>query len=303
MNNSIKELLNLRKKLGKIIRRKAFSADCISGKPKVIVNSFPKSGTHLLGRLVENLGFINLPVMLLDDNYTDFRLKGDWDKWEPIENSSVREYGNPLRIFEPTEVSINRLRSGQFFTSHLKYTDSIARTINRQKIKHLFIIRDIRDCICSWTNWVMDLKSHNHMPELYFYLHALCSEEDRIMTVIEGKDRFLKSYKYHLDYGRDWIVNKNVFITRYEDIIGPKGGGKIEKQKYEIKRIAQFLEIDLSLEEVENQAKILWGGRSRTMKFGQSKYWEKMFTSKAIEAFDKHYSGYMKMLGYGEPEK
>lgn len=160
------------------------------------------------------------------------------------------------------------------------------------------MIRDIRDCICSWMNWVMDLKSHNHIPGLYFYLHALQNDEERLLTIIEGKDRFLPSYRYHLEYGWGWINSKNTLIIRYEDIIGPQGGGDHEKQKEAIRKILTHLDIDFSEKEIEFLSNNLWGGATRTMKFGKSRYWENRFTHRVNVSFKKYYHDYMKILGY-----
>ena len=297
-NNVMNIYWHIRKKLSFLLPRRPFLKATNPAKPKVIVNSFSKSGTHLLGKLVEEMGFVDLPVMLLENNYTDFRIKDDWDKWAPVKSSGVEDFGNPFRIPEPTEITIKRLRNGQFFTSHLKYSQSLGRRIIRLKIKHLFIVRDIRDCIYSWMNWVMDLKSHNHIPKWFFYLNALKSEEQRLLTVIEGKDRFLEPFSDHLDYGWGWLDDPNLLVVRYENLIGPRGGGNRDKQTDEIQKIAKYLGCNLSENNIKEIAGNIWGGRTRTMKYGKSNYWKEKFSNKVMASFNRHYDQYMRKLGY-----
>lgn len=288
--------------LGRIIRaaipRKSFSSDCIQGKPRIIVNSFPKSGTHLLAKLIKELGFIDLPVMLLNNNYLDYRKPGNWDTWKPLRNSGLTEFSNPSRTEESTAVSLRRIRPGQVCTSHLQYSRFVKSQIRLIKIKHLFIIRDIRDCIISQQDWRMDLKAHDHLPSWYFYLNALENETDRIQAVMEGRDRFLEPYSYHLKYGWGWLDDPAVHLVRYENLIGPRGGGSSEKQKNEIKGIVRFLEGSISDREIEIIAENLWGGKTRTMKHGKSSYWKNKFDNTLDQNFWQHYGSYMKKLGY-----
>ncbi|MCK4943589.1 MAG: sulfotransferase domain-containing protein [Candidatus Aminicenantes bacterium] len=278
--------------------RRAFVSHSIPDLPRVIINSFPKSGTHLLGRLVENLGFIDLPIMLVEDFCVDFNKRGDWHTWKPIVDSGITEFSNPSRKPESTEISLRRIRNGQFCTSHLKYSKFSSLSLKYLKIKHLFIIRDIRDCIISQERWRRDLKAHDFLPKWFFYLNALKSDEERLLTVIEGKDRFLEPYSYHLDYGWGWLDDSNVLIVRYENLIGPKGGGTVNKQKEEIKMVANYLGCKRSDKDIEQMANNLWGSKTRTMKYGKSKYWKDKFTPEVNESFHKHYDHYMKKLGY-----
>jgi hypothetical protein len=298
MNRMLYPFFNLGRIARAALPRKAFSDKSIGGKPRVIVNSFPKSGTHLLGKLVKDLGFIDLPVMLLNDSFLDYRRHGNWDSWKPLMDSGLVEFSNPSRKEESTAISLRRIRRGQICTSHLRYSRLVRSMIRVLKIKHLFIVRDIRDCVISQQIWRMDLKAHDHLPNWYFYLNALENETDRILAVMEGRDRFLEPYSYHLDYGLGWLDDPDVYLVRYENLIGPRGGGSSENQINEIRGIVRFLDGSTSDREISAIADNLWGGKTRTMKYGRSRYWKDKFTDSLDRTFWRHYGKYMEKMGY-----
>lgn len=267
------------------------------GKSKVIVNSFPKSGTHLLGKLVQLAGIVELPIMILDNQYLDFQNKGDWHLWEPVKKSGIKIL-NPARKQEMCTNSLMRILEGQFTTAHLKYSNEIVQSLNKYKIKHLFIIRDLRDVICSVVDYRMSLTAHGYLPNWYYYLNALSSDEDRLLTVIEGKDRFLESYSDHLEYGWGWMNDPTALKVRFEDLVGRSGGGSDKIQLKTVRSVLEF--IDMSSEEIKVRelSKNLWGGKTRTMNRGLTGGWKERFTSRVKDVFNEKYGHYMSSMGY-----
>ena len=77
---------------------------------------------------------------------------------------------------------------------------------------------------------------------------------------------------------------KNVHVIRFEDLIGQAGGGSKEKQVYEIQKIAQHLDINLSIEQATDIAYRLFGG-TFTFREGQIGSWKKYFTPEIKQVF------------------
>ena len=115
---------------------------------------------------------------------------------------------------------------------------------------------------------------------------------------MKGCDRFLEPYKQHLDYAWKWVENNAVYLVRYEDLIGPKGGGHRKIQIQTIDNICGYLGIAKTKEEIESIADHLWGGKTRTMHLGQSKYWEKLYNKELRDLFESMYAKYQTDLGY-----
>jgi hypothetical protein len=239
--------------------------------------------------------------MVLNENYTDFNQKGDWDRWEPIRAANLQdEILNPLRIRCETRKALSKVQPGQFCTSHLKHAENTREFLTTNKYKHLFIIRDLRDCLRSWVEYLTNLRSHNYTPQWYYYLTALNSDEERLLAVMEGKDRFLEPYTHHIDYGSGWVDDPDTLVTRFEDLVGPDGGGDPELQLREIRRIADYLGLATPDEEVAAVRDRLWGGLTRTMNRGRIGSWGDYFTPRVEERFWEIYGTHMERLGYRE---
>jgi hypothetical protein len=272
------------------------------GRPRVVVDSFPKSGTHLLGKLVDELGFEDTQLMILDNNYLDFSRKGDWDGWEPVKAANLQgKIRNPLRVRCETRAALAAMKPGQYCTSHIRYCEEHQRFLKNFNYCHIFIIRDLRDCMRSHVEFLLNLKAHLYNPDWYYYLSALNSMEERLLAVIEGKDRFLNSYRYHLEYGCGWLDDPKTLVVRFEDLIGPAGGGEPAVQHREIRRICDYLGIAPSDEQITSVAGRLWGGQTRTMNRGQIGSWSDCFSPRVEERFWEIYGPFMNRLGYGEP--
>src|SRR5690349_21896522 len=113
-----------------------FSVSRIKGRfigPKVILNSLPKSGTHLAETL-----FFNLPL--------------------------IRHYGGRTIMINNHDDSlksgikkIQRLKKGQFAPAHIQYNDETNNFFVREDIKVVQIIRDPRDIVISHFLYVRDI--------------------------------------------------------------------------------------------------------------------------------------------------
>ena len=101
-----------------------------------------------------------------------------------------------------------------------------------------------------------------------------------------------------------------VLVCRYEDLIGPRGGGDAGMQKQEVQRLAHFLELNPSPSEVESIASKLYG--NTVDPFGQGEFshylstfrsgkiggWKKLFKERHIRAFKERLGASLIALGY-----
>lgn len=106
--------------------------------PAVLVTSIPKSGTYFAGALLKHLGFRDLGIHINFDHYV-----------------VLRDMGEDLIIPFPAAFSLQRLRPGQFATSHLPCDPELEKAALRSNLKILFLHRDPRDCVTSYLRFVM----------------------------------------------------------------------------------------------------------------------------------------------------
>ncbi|MCH9633970.1 MAG: hypothetical protein S4CHLAM7_07040 [Chlamydiae bacterium] len=101
-------------------------------------------------------------------------------------------------------------------------------------------------------------------------------------------------------------VFKNVLVCRFENLIGPQGGGTSLLQKKELQKIAQFLNIPLTPCEIEKIAETLFGidelldykWKKEYYRAGRIGGWRQFFTADALEHYDENLKSLNTKLGY-----
>ena len=189
--------------------------------------------------------------------------------------------------------------SKKIFSTHFPYTKEFADSIVSDDFAHFLMIRDPRDQVVSYAFMVYRYREDMQKPF-----------ESVLLDLIDGKKRCFVPWGVALNnaYPLAWelgIVDfykqylpfmdqKNVHVIRFEDLIGQAGGGSKEKQVYEIQKIAQHLDINLSITQATEIAQKLFGG-TFTFREGQIGSWKKYFTPEIKQIF-KNTPGALELL-------
>lgn len=91
--------------------------------------------------------------------------------------------------------------------------------------------------------------------------------------------------------------SRRCYTTYFEKLVGEKGGGSLEAQMLEVKNIAHHLNINLTVEEIEEIAQKLFGGTPTFMK-GLIGQWKLYFTEEHKKLFKKNSGSFLIQLGY-----
>ena len=94
-----------------------------------------------------------------------------------------------------------------------------------------------------------------------------------------------------------WRNVDNVYTTRFEKLVGPKGGGTKQEQDEEIKRIANFFNIQLSQTKLRYITNNLFGV-GKTFRQGKMGAWKSHFTKEQKDTFKKVAGQLLIDLGY-----
>jgi len=173
-------------------------------RPPVIVNSFPKSGTHLLLQILEALPNVKY--------YGSFLTS--------MRRSTLSEYSPQVHVR-----FINRIVPGEVIPAHLYYSSQHHSWLAQKHCIHFFIYRDLRDVIISEA-YFLAYMSRWHGLHKYF-ANALADESQRIMTVILGisKPGFPVEYPNIAERFRryqGWLNQGDVFPVRFEDLVSDR---------------------------------------------------------------------------------
>lgn len=263
-----------------------------SSTPRVLVNSLPKSGTHLLIKVLESLpGMYRVRFQLSPKAFAKFRPRGG----EPVVPAGI---ASPVS-FSRARVHrvLSRLPPAAFCTAHMPYSDSLAAVMASLGMRMVLIIRDPRDVAVSSARFLADRQRnplHGHFADL--------SQEERVLRSLCGitsrdGQPVMRSIRERLESVLPWASHPWVHVTRFEALVGEAGGGTRTAQLDEIRGIAAHLGIDCPEERLRSIAGELFGGTG-TFRKGQIGAWRRAFTPRLVDAAQPLLADLLVELGY-----
>lgn len=159
--------------------------------------------------------------------------------------------------------------------------------------KVILNIRDLRDVIISFKN-----RSFSPATVSNSYWNTL-NNLQKISYFIDSYDGVFSVLKQTRGYLTALQCNPDALVVKFENLVGPSGGGSLDLQKMEIKKIADYLGIRIQEKETTRIAGQLFGNTS-TFKKGQIGLWKKEFILEHKERFKAKYGSYLIELGYEE---
>ena len=193
--------------------RKGFRPFCSSNdyrsQPRVLVNSIPKSGTHLLLQIARSL--------------PNSRYYGHFVNW-----------ANSLTLQERSQSTIMRMLSEmaprEVAGGHLYYSKEMLDFLRRKNISHWMIIRDPVDIVLSEVHYLQKMNWRHRMAKEF---RGLCKENAIDLCVNGSKNRpdLYPNLETRLRPYIDWIGQESVTLVRYEDLTNE------EIRKIEIERL------------------------------------------------------------------
>lgn len=192
--------------------------------PRVAIISTPKAGTYLVGRLLENLGWIDSEVHASRDSFTDYR------------NLTVEEKrADPTRL--EVNLSINFTASlvgpGQFLVGHLPCDEKTIRSLNGYKI--FFLYREMRASFVSWIRFLIAGNRLNSTPD-----RGLTKTLTR-ESLISFLDSLGESYFAMASAAAHWITYPDAVKISFETLMGDHGQEQLDSV---LRELAQSLGLD-----------------------------------------------------------
>ena len=144
--------------LGNVMNQAVFLDAPLAGSSSsyVICNSVPKSGTYLLVELVKALGgHVDVGYHTYSSSISRVRANGSFDYERAI----------------PAPLWASALKPGYLCASHTEYCPHLEQYfLARKEHKMLFIVRDPRDLVISWVDFVYNSTSYPKMRRWNAYL-------------------------------------------------------------------------------------------------------------------------------------
>ncbi|KPL57621.1 sulfotransferase domain-containing protein [Rossellomorea vietnamensis] len=236
---------------------------------KIIINTIPKSGTHLLLQLI--LGYMNK---------TEYR-------W----------------ILKEEE--INDIKPGEVILSHLEYSDNAHRMMIDNNITMIFGYRDLRDISVSLVHFIVK-NQYNHPMNPYLTQH-FPSHDQRLLAIIKGAKEnpanpnspyVIPPIDYYAKNKIQWLKAKDVCHVSFEDLrVSEKSLDK------SLKRIIEFLNEGQTNQtfldtKINQMKKNINHSKSDTFRKGVIGDWKKEFNEHHKKAFKQIANGLLVQFGY-----
>lgn len=248
--------------------------------PRVVANSMPKSGTHLLASLLDQLEGMRFAGQLV--------VFDDGDRFSPE---------LPLKRLERR---LRRLRDSHYVGGHLIRDSDVEDLIRASGVKFITILRDPRAVIVSGAHYVMDathLRNRKEALEIFPDLAALL----RAMVFGHGEpgDQFYFP-EIGARYGAyaSWVDSSVGMTVRFEDLIGGRGGGSDNHQLDRVAALLQYLGYGSEEDSSTAIAERLFSEKSITFRAGTIDSWRADLPNDLAQEIEDRCGESMSRLGY-----
>jgi Sulfotransferase domain len=297
---------------------------------RIVANSIPKSGTHLLDRLLVLLGFglVDLggirPHLVEDGRFplvsqrlrTLLGLRKPEDvmgigphlveggRFPPVRRL-LRGGGEKVTIgvVSPQQISrrwlarrLSQVPDGCFLNAHCIYTPELAELFREEGMKTVCILRDPRDVAVSQMHHIKQ-RSQHFAHEAFM---ALPSDHERLLVSIRGGElggRKLQSLEERYRQFLGWEQDEGAVVVKFEDLVGSKGGGSAEVQRRAVERVAAHVGISVNEGTMRLVEENLFGV-GRTFRKGQIGGWQEEFSPEHERALKERAGSLLVELGY-----
>lgn len=259
---------------------------------KVFVNSLPKSGTHLLARFCE----------LAELNENSLHLSGNLLRKSPrnlIRNLKIANRkdskGLEVDLDIPThkvnrkwlKQTIREIPDNSYFLGHAPYSEELSQLLQEEGVKILYIHREPKDVIVSLCNHFLKFENYPFHKEF----SELPTMRERILLSLEGIEKGpakLAPFKVRLQRTEGWTKDTSVCALKFEELIGPNGGGSEEVQKNKVEQIMSFL--NLMYKDPQEIIKSLFYKKARTFNKGTIHQWKEVFDQNLLNIYEENIS-------------
>lgn len=246
--------------------------------PSVVANSMPKSGTHMLATLLDQI-----PGMRFSGQIVLFQHE---------------HFHDPQPQLRVLDRRLKRLRRSHYIGSHLVCVPEVESRVAASDVKLVTIVRDPRAVVVSAAHYVMNapqLRGREAALELFPDKKALLNAA--VFGHGEPGDEF-----YAPDIGTrfaayaGWAESPVGLTVRFEDLVGARGGGDRDLQVQEVRRILDHLEVDgVAADAV---AAGLFSEKAITFRAGTVDSWRADLTPELINEIETRCASSMDRLGY-----
>lgn len=174
----------------------------------ILLNCFPKSGTHLIAQMVRPLaeparGFASLPGQPAE-RYLSIFENGGW--------------GPAVRPLEKVMQDLHHVEDGSMVAGHLAASVPVLQWIRKQGWAVIFLHRDLRDVAISEAYHAANPDDSRWRHPFKRMFQKLPTHEDRVRAVITGLEGYTSLRERWEQYAY-WLAQDWVLPIQYRDLV------------------------------------------------------------------------------------
>lgn len=249
--------------------------------PRILINSIPKAGTHLIASMLTRAEHISYSgVVTYHDKYAQ----------------TLEDLEGLIPSFDAAQLEreLCRVSKGSYVNGHLYWDVDTDRILRGCGYRSVFVTRDPRDILISNVHYIQSFNGH---PRHRLMMSQFADFDSRLMALIEGfpataGHRGLANVGRRLDAFVGWTEHVPTFS--FEEFVAPRSD---EQLQHSLNRLAKAVgwEAEMApgamLEGLGNP----W---SATFRSGRAGEWRTVFNEAHLEAFDQLAGSQTQALGY-----
>lgn len=238
--------------------------------PRVVLNSMPKAGTHMLMSLLESLPRMRFAAQLV--SYLGQDAVGERQEYEHL----IRR--------------LRYLRDSRYIIGHLTYDPAVERAITEAGVHMVTIIRDPRSHILSWAHYLLTTR---HVPGREWVTDRYPDMASLLPILVRGIGvpgipPYLPDVGERFRRYSAWSESRTGIVVRFEDLVGERGGGNDERQEEVAHQILHYLGYTRSGVAARDVAGRIFSTNSATFRSGQVDTWrQELPADLAEETYDR----------------
>lgn len=271
------------------LRLRARLAGCKDA-PPILVNSIPKSGTHVVLSALDRLPRIRSAGVLVTNK-------------DMLAAPGTREDGRPRsRLSERQQRWLLSVPGGHYAVSHLWGRKEFIELIRAHGFRLVFVIRDPRDALIAHVHYTLRMKRGIHHRQF----RAIPTEQERYRAAITGfpsdeRGPALLPLDVRLRGYAPWLHLEDCLTIRFEEMVGERGGGSNARQRAALAELCDHLAVELPDADLRKVAAATWSPKSATFRRGRAGGWRSELDADTLAVFRETVPAeLMATYGYGD---
>jgi hypothetical protein len=239
---------------------------------RIFLNSLPKSGTNLVAKCLDLLGYrqsgsIDANLVL---GKSVMSLLRRWVSRTGYAQNYLVGIDMPVEVpCWAVERILTHAKAGEYIPGHVGYTADLLNRIKTRGYSPILVLRDPRAVLNSFVHYVVANPDH---PMHKFFQDKTDEERYRFALYgVTGETINLQPLLQRCQAMDIWVSDPAVLTLRFEDLVGPSGGGGKEDQEHSLAALVSFLGIEgLCIPDI---AKNVFGSGRHTFRKGSIHGW------------------------------